>query len=175
MRRTRTIRLLMIPALLAPVVVGSLALSGTAFAKSKGPKPATVNCTNLGGNTGTSVTVSGCSPSAATGGSGVFTVFQIVSETSSGNVVTWANGATATYSLSATPILNDQKKDKCPGGDTASGPIEVKLTGSVTSQTIPANLSATDGGVKPAIKATLCVATTAQGFAPTLLKGTWKF
>jgi len=170
----------MIPAVAVPIVVGSMAISGTAFAKSKGPKPQVITCTGLSGATDqNNVRVSGCSSKNGTlesGGSGLFTVFQLTGTTSTGNVIDWSNGATVTYSLSAAATVAGSSKDKCPGGSSANGPIMVKLTGSVTGQTIPPSLASTDGGFKPAIKAELCVAIDSNsGFEPTLLKGTWKW
>jgi hypothetical protein len=122
----------------AVVVPGS-----TAFAKTA--KPAKVVCTSLNG-TASSETLSGCSDTAATGGSGV--------ENVSTSTVTWATGLTSIDNT--TNKEKTGKKDKCtpPAGDT--NVVEVAASGTVTGGT-----ATTLTGGK--IKGTICVYNSSSG------------
>lgn len=122
-----------------------LALSGPAFAKGpKGPKPVRVTCTHLSGTAGGTVTISGCNQPAATGGSGTF---QSAGLGKSGSAtVTWNGTGTTTFSYSTTLPA----KSKCGTGKT-----EAILHGAIRSNT--ETNPATDGGVKAAVTAKLCV------------------
>jgi hypothetical protein len=113
-------------------------------------KPAKARCATASGSILTApitVTASGCRPAAQTGGSGVFTFPNIA--TSGSGTVTWNNGATTTFSFSATELTG--KADKCP--DPAVNTIEADISGTVTSQTVVSG----DGGISPNGKGTFCV------------------
>ncbi len=163
--RSRSVRLLLIPALTLPFVCAAvLALPGAASAKG-GPKPKAAVCSSLSGNTGSTVSLSGCTSGAnpETGGGGTFSTFSL--NPSGTDTVTWNNGAKVTFSSNGglTP------KDKCAGAPTT---LEAKISGAVISNS---NLPAGDPGVKSPVKATVC-ATPAGGpnFTVKLAKGTFK-
>jgi len=130
------IRLLMVPALAAPVMAASFALAGPATAGA-------VVCTALSGNiSGTPApVVSGCNDTANTGGSGT-AVGALLPPTST---LSWATAGGTTTIKFKDKILTG-KKDKCPAGD-GSASIAGKVKGHGTG---------TGTSVSGAVKATVC-------------------
>ena len=135
--RSRSIRLLAVPALTLPFVCAAvLALPGTASASS-GPKGKIV-CTTLSGSLGSgTITISGCSGTAVpgTGGSSMPLSIGLLA---SGGPVTWVNNNVTNF---AAPVLASSKAIKhCPGyvkppkgGPTPAEPSLEKFSGAVTS------------------------------------------
>ena len=164
--RSRSVRLLAVPALAVPLVFAAvLALPSAASAKGAA-KPKPVACSHLSGNTGTTVVLSGCTNGGTvneSGGGGTFAVFAL-SPTGGSNTLDWNNGATVNFH--DTPTV--EKKDHCPGAPTT---IEAKISGSVTSN---GSLPAGDPGVKNPVKALVCATAVGAGFQVSLEKGTFK-
>jgi len=154
-----------LPVLGVAALTAALVSPGAAFAKGhKGPKtakPVRVTCTSLSGNAGTGITISGCNEPNVTGGTGTFPGGTL--GTSGNATVTWAGGlGTTTFSYSSTVLPSTTKADKCPVDPTSptagTKKTEAILHGAVRSNT-EANPS-TDGGVKAAVTAKLCVDST---------------
>jgi hypothetical protein len=135
MRPFRSARLLMIPALVLPIVLSTVALSGTAWAK--GAK--TVACKQLTGTAGGTWALSDCTQPAITGGNStaVSKPFPTTAGFSS-VVVTWnpvgeahrgGPAGTTTFSYSASQLVGH--KNKCGTSST-----EWSLVGSVTANTV---------------------------------------
>ena len=146
MRRSH--RLLVLTGLAVPVLVAGLVIP-SAYAKGPGPKPVKVSCTTLSGNVSgvpTPPTISGCTPTSATGGTGTFSGFVGGSGTLT---VTWNGTGTTTASYSSTEPAS--KGNKC--AKVGAGDIEAILHGSVTGNS-PAGGSP---GVKAALHAKVCV------------------
>ena len=127
------LRLLACSTLVAGVSLAIALPSGVASAHKVKPDKGT--CTSLSGNA-TSQTMTGCTDSIDTGGSGVSTTTHeaISGSTVSGtDSVAWHSGLTSTESFTGT--LKSGKADKCsaPAGDTNL--YEVKEKGSVTGGT----------------------------------------
>lgn len=164
--RSRSIRLLAVPALAVPLVFAAvLALPGAASAKGA-PKPKAAACSHLSGNTASTVSLSGCTNGGTvneTGGSGTFLVFAL-SPTGGSNTVQWANGSTVIFRDA--PVV--EKKDKCPG---APNTIEAKISGTVTSN---GNLAPGNPGEKNPVKALVCATPVGGGFSVSLEKGSFK-
>jgi hypothetical protein len=152
----RASRLLVLPILVVGVPALMLAvLADTAYAKGgPGAKPVRVSCTSVSGNPSTGVTISGCNEPAVTGGTGTFPGGSLGT---SGNVtVTWNTGGTTTFSYSeTTPASSHCPVD--PTSSTGAKEIEAILHGAVRSNTIPPSMASTDGGVKAAVTAKLCL------------------
>jgi hypothetical protein len=124
----------MVPAIAAPVMAASLALSGPATAGA-------VVCTALSGNiSGTPPpVVSGCNDTTNTGGSG----------TASGalapptGTLTWAAPAVGTTTIKFKDKILTGKKDKCPKPD-GSASIKGKVSGHTGSgSSVSGKVSAT--------------------------------
>ena len=99
-------------------LVGSLSLVGTAGAT------AILTC-KFTGNVST-VTLSGCSNRAATGGQGTM-------QTRNDTTIAWANGKTTSIAWSATQVTQDENESlSCPSGPNNS---ELKISGNVTADT----------------------------------------
>jgi hypothetical protein len=159
----------LVPMVAVPILAVAVILPGSASAKGpKGPKPVKVTCTTVSGNVSgvpTPPTISGCTPTSATGGMGTFSGFV----GGSGNlVVTWNGGAEGTTSAaySSTEPSPTSKGNKC--AKVAAGDIEAILHGSVTGNS-PAGGSP---GVKAALHAKICVDT---NFNLSLLPGSGPF
>src|SRR5580693_4059289 len=107
MRISHPARLTVCAALAGSAAFAALVPGGAAFGKTA--KPVKVVCTALNGNA-SSETLSGCSATNVTGGSGV--------EDVSTSTVTWASGLTST--TNTTNVQKTGKADKCkpPAGDT---------------------------------------------------------
>ncbi len=136
MRPFRCARLLVIPALVLPVVLSSVALSGTAWAK--GAK--TVVCRQLSGTAGsTSWSLDDCTQPAITGGNS--TAMSTPFPTAAGFhsvTVTWnpvgeahrgGPAGTTTFHYSASQLMGH--KNKCGTSST-----EWELVGTVTANTV---------------------------------------
>ena len=118
----------------ALVGAASLALfpSGVASAKTK---PNKGTCTTLSGNA-TSQTMTGCTDTVDTGGSGVSTTLHESisgSQVSGSDSVAWHSGLTSTESFSGT--LKSGKADKCHPSAGQTNLYEVKEKGNVTGGT----------------------------------------
>jgi hypothetical protein len=153
MRRSH--RLLILTGLAVPVLVAGLVVPN-AYAKGpKTQKPVRVTCTMLSGNAASPTnppTLSKCNEPAVTGGSGQFLAAGGLGI--SGNAtVTWNGTGTTTFSYSTTA----PKGDKCPMDSTSPGNRQTEeiLHGVVRSNT--ETNPATDGGVKAAVTAKICV------------------
>ncbi|MFZ0665512.1 MAG: hypothetical protein WAM97_07130 [Acidimicrobiales bacterium] len=122
MFRTRLSRALLVPAVLVPVSLGSLAFAANASAAAKpAAAAAAVKCTSLSGTVGGTGTVTGCKGTGSTGGSGSFPASPASSAT-----ITWANGQTTTASFNYA---------SGSGTDCPSGGSEYVITGTVSSST----------------------------------------
>jgi hypothetical protein len=155
MRHLRVVRVATAAALSIPTTLGVWAVSSPASAATAPP-----SCSALKGTeTGKSDTLSGCVPTANTGGSGT-SVTKLGKGTTGSATITWASkhGTTTTsysYSIVATA------KEKCGAGAT-----EIIETGKVTKST---GLAATAIKVGQKTTATVCLA---KSGALSLLKGT---
>ncbi len=147
MKSSRLVRLLAVPALVVPVVAGSLAFSPSAFA-------APAVCTALSGNASGSPapTLTGCNDPANTGGTGSFTGL------TSPTLVTWATGGTDTITFKFKLLTG--RKNKCPAGDS-----EAQLTGKISGH------SGLGSSVSGKVKAFVCV----DGSGNLSLQGTTTF
>jgi hypothetical protein len=135
--RSRSVRLLLVPALIAPFVCAAvLALPGTASAKSSGPK-GKITCTTMNGSSTGTITISGCSGSAVPGTGGSSKPLTVAA-LATGGPVTWTNNQVTTFGPSA---LNTSGKPKhCPGyvKSTKKAPYSgnepslIKFSGAVT-------------------------------------------
>jgi hypothetical protein len=150
MRRFRSARLLVIPALVLPVVLSTVALPGTAWAK--GAK--TVTCRELTGTAGTTLWYfEDCTQPAITGGDS--TMMSTPFPTAAGRYsvkVTWnpvgeahrgGPAGTTTFGYSASQLVGH--KNKCGTSST-----EWELVGTVTANTVSPK-------VKGKLKAFVCV------------------
>lgn len=117
MRTFRHIRLLTAIAVAVPISLASLAFAGPAFAAG------TATCSKLSGSVSSNnASLSGCTDTANTGGSGTVTVSTL--ESGKGPI-TWASShGTTTISIKFT-----QSGTSCPGA------TEYKITGKVTADT----------------------------------------
>lgn len=126
MRRQR-----MLGAALALTVTG-VALVGGGQAWAAGPK-GKVLCTTITGNSSSTVTLSGCTGSAVTGGSSMPIP---VASLAGGGTVTWINGKTSTFSAAT---IVPTKPKKCPGyvkgAPDSQNPSAIKFSGTVTADT----------------------------------------
>ncbi len=135
MRPFRSARLLVIPALVFPVVLSTVALSGTAWAK--GAK--TVVCRELSGTAGSTWALSDCTQPAITGGNSTATSTPFPTHSGFFSVVvTWnpvgeahrgGPAGTTTFHYSATQLVGH--KNKCGASST-----EWSLAGTVFSNTV---------------------------------------
>ena len=144
MFRTRVARVVVIPAVIAAASLGSLAFASASGASVK-PAVVTVKCTSLSGTAGGTGTISGCSDSSATGGSGTFPA----TPGSGSQKVSWASGGTTT----ATFNYNQASTSTCPSGDS-----EYIITGSVTKNKGAAKSIGTGGK----LKGDVCLSSTLQ-------------
>ena len=152
MRRSR---LFVLATLAVPALVAGLVLPSAAYAKGpKTPKPVRVTCTHLSGNVATTINISGCNEPIATGGSGTFPGGSL--GTSGNATVTWNGTGTTTFSYTSTIPT----KSHCPADSTNPGhqQTEAILHGVVRSNTETS--PSTDGGVKAAVTAKICVTST---------------
>ena len=136
MRSFRAARILVLPALVVPLVLGIVVPSGTAWAK--GAKA--VSCQTVGGTVGPSGSwyLEGCTQPAITGGNTTAISKPFPTAPSRGSLtVTWnpsgeahrgGPAGTTTFSYSAMQLTGH--KDKCPGA------TEWELTGNVTGNTV---------------------------------------
>ena len=111
--RSRSVRLLLVPALTVPFVLAAvLALPGAASAKSSGPK-GKITCTAMNGSeTSGTITISGCTGTALPGTGGGSKPLTVAS-LATGGPVTWVNNQVTTF---LPPALNTSGKPKhCPG------------------------------------------------------------
>ena len=136
MNRSRLVRLLMVPALAAPVVAASLAFAGPASAGA-------VVCTGLTGNAGGTPPpqVTGCNDTANTGGTGTAT-----GALSSPATLSWASSGGGTSTIKFKYKILTGKKNKCPAGDSSAS-----ITGKVTGHT------GSGSSVSGAVSATVCI------------------
>jgi hypothetical protein len=140
MRQQLSIRLLAVTAIAGSATLAVLVPGGSAFAGK--PKPTKVTCTAISGSE-SSVTLSGCSDPAVTGGGGTSNV--------STSTVTWnTTGLTSTENY--TVKVGTGKKDKCTAPPGFTNTAEVKEKGSVSGGT-----ATTLTGGK--VSATVCVFT----------------
>jgi hypothetical protein len=144
MRIHHPVRLVACAAIAGSAAFAVVVPGGTAFATTK---PAKVVCTSLTG-TESNETLSGCSDTAVTGGTGT--------ETVSTSTIDWTGAGSLTSVTTVTNKTLSGKKDKCtaPAGDT--NVVEVDVKGSVTGGT-----ATTLVGGK--VKGTLCVFNTSGG------------
>lgn len=135
MRTFRSARFLVLPAVVIPLVLSTVVLSGTAWAK--GAKA--VACRSLNGTAGGSWSFNGCNQPAITGGNttGMSKPFPTAPVSSGSLTITWnpvgeahrgPTPGTTTVSYSATQLTGH--KDKCRGS------AEWELLGRVTSNTV---------------------------------------
>jgi hypothetical protein len=136
MRSFRTARLLVLPALVVPLLLGIVVPSGTAWAK--GAKA--VSCVTLMGQAGGTWSLEGCNQPAITGGNttGISQPFPTAHVGSGSLTITWnpegeaymgGPAGTTTFSYSAMQLTGP--KDKCMGI-----PTEWELQGWVTGNTV---------------------------------------
>ncbi len=137
MRPSRSVRLIVIPALVVPLALSTVVLSGTAWAAKVKAKP--VNCRTLMGTAGGSWGFEGCTQPAITGGN--TTGISIPFPTSVGfytAVITWnpagqahrgPHAGTTTVSFAVTQRTGHH--NKCGTGKT-----EWKLAGTIKSNTV---------------------------------------
>ncbi len=136
MRSLRATRLLVLPALVVPLVLGIVVPSGTAWAK--GAKA--VACKTLHGTAGGSWYLQGCNQPAITGGdtTGIDKPFPNAPVAFGSLTITWdpvgeahrgGPAGTTTFSYSAMQLTGH--KDKCKGI-----PTEWEVLGKVTSNTV---------------------------------------
>jgi hypothetical protein len=158
-----------------PLLVATVALPGTALAKTKAPPAVSGLCTHLAGNAGSTSgpevpTLTGCSPVPNAGAPGTFTFPFAASGTS---VIHWANGATTSFTFKSKTTLPTKTKKgatvpnpkfHCPAGNT----IEAALKGKIP-KTGNGSLPSGDTGLKGSVKATVCVT---AAFQLSLLPGT---
>jgi hypothetical protein len=136
--RSRSVRLLLVPALTVPFVLAAvLALPGAASAKSSGPK-GKITCTGMNGTETGTITISGCSGTAVPGTGGASKPLTVAS-LATGGPVTWVNNNVTVFGAAA---LNTSGKPKhCPGyvkppkGSTTTPPEPslIKFSGTVSS------------------------------------------
>ncbi|HXQ62310.1 MAG TPA: hypothetical protein VN796_08245 [Acidimicrobiales bacterium] len=132
--------LLAVAVLTIPASAVTLGLSGTAWAGGG------TSCSTLTGNvTGTSGSLSGCTDTANTGGSGTFPISAF---TSGSGTITWATGGTTTVTVTATVPKKDEKD---PHGSCAAGDTEFNVKGKVTGST------GVGSSVKGKIKGEVCL------------------
>lgn len=136
MRPFRSARVLVIPALVVPLVLGTLAVSGPAFAKSPTAK-SVVACRTVGG-TVSNWTLSSCSAPAITGdnSTSITPAFPTTAQLTYQATITWNNGrngarggstpGTTTIKVSA----SNPTKNKC-----ATGSTEWELVGTISAST----------------------------------------
>ncbi len=130
--RSRSVRLLLVPALALPIVCAAvLVLPGAASAKSSGPKGKIACSTMSGSVSSATITISGCSGTAVpgTGGSSKALSITILAN---GGPVTWVNNDVTTFSK---PALASANAKHCPGyvKGASSEPTLEKFSGAVTS------------------------------------------
>ena len=131
---------LLAAAIVLPVsVVSVVAFSGGQAVAKGGPK-GKVTCTSMSGTETGTLTISGCTDTNATPGTGAgshpFTTLTL----ETGGTVTWDSGATTTFGK---PALVTVKATKCPGyvksskkhPYTGSEPGAIKYSGTVTADT----------------------------------------
>jgi hypothetical protein len=142
-RMHRSVRLTLCAAIAGSAALAVAVPGSAAFAKTA--KPVKVVCTSLNGSA-SSETLSGCSDTVTTGGTGV--------ENVSSSTITWSTGLTSI--TSTTNKEKSGKSDKCtpPAGDT--NVVEVAASGTVTGGT-----ATTLTGGK--VKGTICVFSTSGG------------
>jgi hypothetical protein len=144
MRSFRSVRLLVIPALVLPLLLSTVVVSGSAWAK--GSKP--VKCTRMSGTYGGSWTLSDCSPFTVIGsGNPAGTIATAFPRSPA--VITWgtpvnrhASPLQSTISFMVSQLTGH--KNKC--GRTA---LEYELVGSITH-------NSTSPGVKGRVKLFVC-------------------
>jgi hypothetical protein len=129
------VRLLMVPALAAPIMAASLAFAGPATAGA-------VVCTGLTGNaSGTPPPqVTGCNDTANTGGTGTSTGALAPPHAT----LSWASAGGGTTTIKFTDKI--VKKEKCGAGSS-----EATIKGKVTGHT------GSGSSVSGAVKATVCI------------------
>ena len=151
MRTFRSARVLVLPALVLPLALSTVVLSGTAWAK--GAKA--VSCKTLTGTAGGSWSLNGCNQPAITGGNTTGITPNFPTTAGSGTmVITWnpageahRGGPAGTTTFSYTAAQLTGHKDKCRGSS------EWSLLGQVTGNTVSPK-------VKGKLKVFACVSRT---------------
>ncbi len=167
MQRSRLRHIVMtVSVIAAPTLLATVLLPGTATAGNPGPVATTGVCTALSGNgavtSGPGVpTLSGCTPSPNADGTGTFTFparFPFVITIPFSVTITWANGATTTFTFKSIKAPNAVKRNGkpnpkflCPFYDS-----QLFLKGTIP-KTGNGNLPRGDAGLKGTVKATFCV------------------
>jgi hypothetical protein len=137
MFRTRAAKALLIPVMVASASVGTLAFASASGAAVK-PATSSVKCTALSGTVGGTGSLTGCTDTANTGGSGSFPLVP------GSNSVTWAAGGTNTFSYTFKTVT----PNACPKKNE-----EIAVAGTVTGST--GSGSSIPNGDK--VKGDLCV------------------
>jgi hypothetical protein len=134
-----------------PLGAATVGFVGTAAAATG------VSCTKLTGKaTGSKGTVSGCTDTANTGGSGTFNPSSLLS----GGKITWAKKVGTTTIDNVNPVT--VTPNKCPKGDT-----EYEITADIESSTGKTAKSIKDGWT---LQVYVCLNNTTEAFS--ILKGT---
>jgi hypothetical protein len=159
---------MLVAVLAVPVSVLSVTLnSGSASAKSSGPK-GKIACTTMTGSVGSgTITISGCSGTAVPGTGGSSRPLSIA-VLESGGPVTWVNGQVTNFSQ---PVLASANAKHCPGYVKStkkapyggSEPSLEKFSGSVTSDN-------TGLKVPGKYKGEVCISQSGNFSAPKALK-----
>jgi len=164
MRPFRSVRLLAIPAVIVPLMLSAVVVSGPAFARGVSGKK-TVACRTLSGTAGGSWALLGCNQTVITGFSSLAITpsFPTAATPDFVATITWNQGAHRGPTNGTTTITVSvfKPKNKC-----ASGSTEWELNGAVTSNTV-------SPAVKGKVKMFACV-TASHVVSNTLRKGNLK-
>jgi len=155
MFRTRVAKALLIPAMVVPTTVGTLAFASASGAAVK-PASATAKCTVLSGNYQSTANLSNCNNTTVTGGSGSFPADGL-SETSGTVTLTWANDLTSVINYNATletnPACGKGKKyiyvilkgNVADGGTNTGIPVGDKVSADICFNSKNGNLALLTG------------------------------
>lgn len=130
MRRHRATRLLLIPALAAPLMFFiELAPAGSAWAKNSN---VTITCVGMNGMDGGTLTLQGCSHPEITGDQGTVSLGNSLAFPQSPTTITWAPGANRSIPPLVTTIRYRRvewtvRKNRCGAGSD-----EFRMTGVIT-------------------------------------------
>ncbi len=133
MRRHRTIRVLLIPALAAPLALAALvAPAGSAWARGQNLP---VTCVGMTGNSGGTLSLNGCAHPNRTGSQGTITLGPSQDYPTSPATITWGPGLIPSNPHLVTTIkfkvIWIVKREKC-----GAGAYEFKLMGSVSGNSV---------------------------------------
>ena len=146
MRRHRTIRVLLIPALAAPLALTALfATGGSAWARGQNLP---VSCVGMTGNSGGTLSLNGCTHPDRTGSQGTITLGPSQNYPTSPATITWSPGTDRSNPPLVTTIkfkvIWIVRRERC-----GAGAYEFKMMGSVSGNSV-------SPGVKGRVKLIEC-------------------